>query len=142
MNEVKKRTGIWLDYKEAFVIPLFDEMEGQPAIRHIVAEIDMGATKGGIAPKVPYGPQGGVSEREMLDRRKHQEKIYFEKILKEIDPVTDELFIFGPAEAKLGLKKIMEQIKHYRPAVLEVRTSDKLTRNQMVAEVRKFFTER
>ena len=142
MTEVKKRTGIWLDYKEAFVIPLFDEMEGKPVIRHIESEIDTGVAKGGIAPKVPYGPQGGVSEREMLDRRKHQEKVYFEKILKEIDPVTDELFIFGPAEAKLGLKKAIDQIKHYHPVIVELRTSNKLTRNQMVAEVRKFFTER
>jgi hypothetical protein len=139
-TDVKKRTGIWLDFREAYLIPLFDEIEGAPAIRHIESEIDTGATKGGIAPKVPYGAQGGVSEREMLDRRHHQEKHYFERILEAIDPATDELFFFGPAEAKLGLKKVIDQIKHYHPVVLEVRTTDKMTTNQMVAAVRQFFS--
>lgn len=139
-NEVKKRTGIWLDFKEAYLIPLFDEIDGAPAIRHIESEIDTGATKGGIAPKTPYGAQGGVSEREMLERRHHQEKGYFERILEAIDPTTDELFLFGPAEAKLGLKKAIDHIKHYHPVVLEVRTTDKMTTNQMVAAVRQFFS--
>ena len=141
MADYKKRTGIWLDLREAYIVDLANEKEGQPHLTHILSNIDTGVAKGGSRSKTPYGPQGGISERAVEERRHKEEKNYFESIIKEIDPDTDELFIFGPSGAKYGLKNAMEEIKHFHPKILDVRSADALTKNQIVAEIRKFFVE-
>ena len=49
------------------------------------------------------------------------------------------LYIFGPAEAKVGLEKAMMDDHNFKPIILGVETADSMTQNQMVAEVRAFF---
>lgn len=141
MTNYKKQTGIWLDYKEAYLIS-FDPDKGsdEPVIRHLRSRIEWGVPKGGSRSKTPWGPQGGINERSFMERRQQEEKAYFERIIEAIDPETDELFIFGPAEAKQGLRHAILSIKHFRTAIAGFETADSMTLNQMVARVRDFFT--
>ncbi|MBK6930178.1 MAG: hypothetical protein IPH12_04680 [Saprospirales bacterium] len=142
MTNYKKQIGIWLDYKEAFLVIIDEEKGGAPEVRHILSNIEWGVAKGGSHGKSPWAPQGGINEQAFMARRQKEEKIYFESILREIDPDTCELLIFGPAEAKLGLQRMIGGIKHYRPEVKAVITAGAMTRNQIVAQVRVFFAEK
>jgi hypothetical protein len=136
----KKQSGIWLDFQDAYIINLLGH--DQAEVRHIHSDIHHVATKGGSRSKTPWGPQFSPADHTNLERDKHAEKQYFDDILSEIDKDTDELVIFGPAQAKIGLKKAIEGIKHYHPHIEEILPADYLTENQRVAWVRKFFKER
>lgn len=135
MKQVK--TGIWLDFKDAYIIS-FDENENA-SVQHLHSEVTHPATKGGSRSKTPWGPQFAPPDDTNLERAKHEEHHYFQQILEKIAPETEEIVIFGPAQAKLGLKKEIEHIKHYHPRLRAVLPSDYLTQNEMVALVRDFF---
>ncbi len=70
--------GIWLDSQEATIVKLG---KGEPQVQNIDSEIDMGETKGGSRTSTPWGPQTGVSDNAMLERRKNASKDYFEEIM-------------------------------------------------------------
>lgn len=133
----KKQIGIWLDYREAFVVELREE--DAPVIQHLRSGIEPGVYKGGVRSKTPYGPQVGPNEQRFEEKRHHHEKAYFEKLIDAIDPEADQLIIFGPAEAKFGLQNAIEAIKHYRPQVMSVFPAEAMSENQIVARVKEFF---
>ncbi len=139
MTTNKKQIGIWLDFKEAWVVILEEQENSAPEVRHIQSEIEWGVPKGGSRSKAPWGPHMAVNEQAFLARRKQAEKQYFEAILGAIDPQADELMIFGPAEAKVGLQQLIKNIKHFHPQVKSVHPADSMTQNQIVAAVKDFF---
>lgn len=139
MKNYKKQTGIWLDFREAFLVAFDERNMGEPEFKRLKSHIEWGVAKGGVRSKTPYGPQGGINERSFTDRRHHAEKVYFESIIREINPNTDELVIFGPAEAKYGLQNAIETIKHYHPKIVGVFAAEPMSQNQFMAKVRAFF---
>lgn len=133
----KKQVGIWLDYREAYIVEL---SEGHsPVVKHLRSGIKPGVAKGGVRSKTPYGPQGGPSEQRFEEKRHHQEKAYFEHVIHEIDPEAGQVVIFGPAEAKFGLQNALEAIKHYPAQLMGVFASDSMSENQIVAGVISFY---
>lgn len=133
----KTHTGIWLDYKEAYIVTI-DEY-AQVTTQHLVSEVEHLAVKGGVRSKTPWGPQYSPHDRSTLEREKHAEGHYFEEIIENIHPETDSIVIFGPAEAKIGLKKAIGEIKHYKPELRDVLTAGYLSQNEIVALVRNYF---
>ena len=133
------KTGIWIDFKNAYVIT-FDE-DGTHTLRHLESEVTHPATKGGSRSKTPWGPQFAPPDDTNLERAKHEEHHYFKQVLDLIAPDTEQVVIFGPAQAKLGLKKEIESIKHYGPRLRAVLTADYITQNEMVVLVRDFFLQ-
>lgn len=132
---MKKQTGIWLDFKKAYIINLENK---SAKVLTIESEVEDYHVVGGARSKQPWGPMDKTSESKYLERRKHQSKKYYEA-LKQIVADKEELFVFGPAEAKKGLEKAILEDHNFKPALLGVETADSMTENQMVAEVRSFF---
>ncbi len=132
-----KQIGIWLDFKDCYIVTL--AQEGDALVKHLRSDVEHRATKGGSRSKSPWGPQFSPPDKKDLERDKHAEHHYFQQILEHIAADTDEIVIFGPAQAKLGLKKEIESIKHYHPRLRAVLTSDYLSENEMVALVRDFY---
>ncbi|MBI5917571.1 MAG: hypothetical protein HY842_19555 [Bacteroidetes bacterium] len=137
---MKKQIGIWLDFKEAWLIELHDGKES--GIRKITSNIESSHAKGG-APS--GGRQGGAfvggSEKGHNRRRQQQEVLYFDEIMEAIEH-ADEVYVFGPGEAKDGLlHDIKEHRKQFHSHLRAVETADYLTENQMVAQVKQYFKE-
>ena len=132
---MKKQIGIWLDLKEAEVIELNPKAI---SVKHIVSEIEDFHVVGGSRSKTPWGPMDTVSESKILERRKHQMKIYFDKI-NSLVKHADELYIFGPAETKTALHHSFKQLKGFKPVIVGVESSDSITENQKIAKVKAFF---
>ena len=133
---MKKQTGIWLDFKNAFIITL---KEKSVDVQTIDSDIEDYNVKGGARSKQPWGPMDKTSESKYLERRKQQAKKYYAHIKDRVQD-ADMLYIFGPAEAKVGLEKAMMEDNNFKPKIQAVETADSMTQNQMVAEVRAFFT--
>jgi hypothetical protein len=133
----KQQVGIWIDTQEAYII----RVNGKDAeVATITSDIDTGEIKGGSGTGgTPWGPQINVSENKGLERRKHEQKQYFEEI-KEAIKTVDEVYIFGPAEMKIHLEKALIEDKSFKPDILAVETADSMTHNQRIAKVKDFFT--
>ncbi len=135
---MKKQTGIWLDIRNAWVINLPIEQDGAIVAQHINSGIEEHAAVENTRMDTSWGPHGGNNQRSVEERLHHQEKHYFIDILKHIHPTTEELVIFGPSEAKHGLKKLLES-QHNAPLLMGVEAAGHLTEHQMEAWVRNYF---
>lgn len=132
---MKKKIGIWLDFKEANIIELDKE---DTKVETIFSDIELVHPKGGARSKKPYGPMDKISERTFLERRKMQEKAYYKKLIDAVRE-ADGLFIFGPAEAKDGLVKEIKNSSHFHVNLKGVERADSMTENQKIATVKAFF---
>lgn len=133
----KINTGIWLDFKEAYILTIDENW--QASTQHLMSEVEHHAVKGGTRSKTPWGPQYSPKDRRTLEQDKRSEQQYFEKIISLIDPETESIVISGPAEAKTGLKKAVEGLNHYKPQLLAVLPSDYMTTNEIRAWMIDFF---
>ncbi|MFK7936790.1 MAG: hypothetical protein AB8G22_24970 [Saprospiraceae bacterium] len=131
-----RKTGIWLDQREAFMMTI--SADDSILAKHILSEIEDYHVVGGARAKTAYGSQIAVSERRFLERKKHQADDYFTKIMAAVGD-SDLLYIFGPAEAKVGLKNKIETTTTFKPRLLKVATADIMTEKQRIAQVRKYF---
>ena len=52
----------------------------------------------------------------------------------------DDIFLFGSTSAKDELYNKLKSDKHFADKTIKVKPADHLTENQMVAEVKKFFS--
>jgi hypothetical protein len=132
---MKKKIGIWLDFKEANIIELDKE---DTKVETIFSDIELVHPKGGARSKTPYGPMDKISERTFLERRKMQEKAYYKKLIDAVRE-ADGLFIFGPAEAKDGLVKEIKNSSHFHVNLKGVERADSMTENQKIVTVKAFF---
>lgn len=140
---MNKKTGIWLDLRNAYIIHLPEIMDDdahlEVEVQHLASGIEESAASGGARSKSPWGPQGGDMKRTAQERRHHEEKHFFETILQAIRPHTVELVIFGPSEAKHGLANVINDQTQFQPKLLGIKNADQMTQKQMVAWVREFF---
>lgn len=134
---MNKITGIWLDNERAVVIDFDGSKE---SIYEIKSNIESGTCKGGSGMTVPYGPQGGVSESKKMERRKHQFQQYYDRIIEAIKN-SESIYLFGPAEAKVGLNKCIKNNPQLSHKLQAVETADSMTLNQMIAQVKIFYKE-
>ena len=135
---MKKQTGIWLDLRNAWIINLPVEHDGEIGVQHVASGIEEKAAIENTRMGSHWGPQGGNNQRSVEERLHREEKHYFSDILQHLDPTTDEVVIFGPSEAKHGLNNLITS-QHHAPKVMAVEAADQMTQHQMKAWVRKFF---
>ncbi len=133
-----RQTGIWLDYDIANIIHLDD---GVIKIEEIHSKMEHHHIGGGARSRTPWGPMDKTSESKLLARKKAQAANFFELIKKSISD-SDEIYISGPAEAKVGLSNYLLETKGPKPNIIGTDTSRYLTLNQKIAKVRSVFNSR
>ncbi|MEO9964224.1 MAG: hypothetical protein ABJF11_00455 [Reichenbachiella sp.] len=127
--------GMWLDQQEALIIRADDE---NPIMTKLPSKIENFHPTGGARSKTLWGPRDVISEKAYLNRKKQQSKEFYDSILSEIGEATD-LLILGPAEAKTGLLKMIKSSKNLTLNSLNSESCDKLTDNQLIAKINKYF---
>ena len=127
------KIGIWLDQKQAFLIRM---EEGKANILNIESLIEDYHVVGGARSKTPWGPMDNVSESKVLERRKSQLKDYFKRIIQHLKD-CEELYLFGPGQTKDKLFKAIQEDTTLKITHLQAEPADKMTQNQMVAQVKK-----
>ena len=132
---MKKQLGIWMDFRTAEIIPR-PNVPAEPVL--IASDIEEVQPGGGSRSRVPYGPMDKKSDKKILERRKNQIHHYFEKIMEEIED-ADEIFLFGPGEAKSLFLQYIRELKNFKPYILSIITEGKMTDNQKNAYVRSFY---
>ena len=133
-----KKTGIWLDTNEAIIVEIIN---GKESFFRIPSNIEHFRVTGGSGTRLKGGPQDVVQDSKFLERKKHQTKRYFKKIINRVKD-TDVLMLFGPADTNEILKKEIEIFhKELAKKVVLVKKADSMTLNQTRALVRDSFME-
>jgi stalled ribosome rescue protein Dom34 len=132
---MEDKIGIWIDKRNAHLIRLKEEGSVFETIPSSIEEFHV---VGGHRSKTAWGPVDTVKEKSYVAREKQQKKKFFDSIAKSIGDIK-YVYIFGPAMTKMELKKFLEDKHGIAPEILMAETADSMTKNQMVAEVRKAF---
>ena len=133
---MKRCVGLWIDHKNAIIVTLRSE---KATTKIIKCDIERHVQpSGGGRSSTPYGPQDVVSESKWEGRYKHHFDRYYSDVIDFIRD-ADAIYIFGPASAKEELKKAIEKDKNLATRIVGVEPADKMTKNQIVAKVRKYF---
>jgi len=131
-----KNTGIWIDSREARIVFL----EG--------SKIQVNTIYSGAERKPKF--EGETSKRTVrgfagFDYKSSQEshyreelKRYYRSVINAIDG-SDNVYIFGPAEAKINFEKEIRKDQRLSDSVLKVDSCDVLTRNQLIEKVSQFY---
>lgn len=135
-QDMKTQTGIWLDSNKAYIIQLQEGAEA--SLESIESGVEHYNIHGGYGGKDKFLAQDARSERGLMQRKKQQMKRYFETIIEKVQS-SEELLIFGPAEAKTGLEKVLAERKDLNKQKRTIETADSMTQNQMVDRVKRFF---
>ena len=127
--------GLWIDHKQAFLIWL-DRKKVEVIPSNLEPRIH---SSGGARIGGRYN-QNLDSELKHDDHYNIQLSRYYERVIKIIHN-ADSIFIMGPGEAKLELKNAIKNRKDMIKKLLKIETADKMTKNQMVARVKEFFSK-
>ena len=126
---MKIDAGLWIDHRDAVII-ILDEKGEQ--IKRIKSNMEKHIRFSGGAQE--------DSEEDIRDRRftNHLNKYYDEVI----DSIRDanSVLVFGPGEAKVELKKRLENEK-IKNLIVDIQTVDKMTEHQIAAKVRQYFQQ-
>ena len=134
---MKRQTGIWIDTSKAIIVTL--EGGKDEKISEIDSDVenrvyhDREGNKGTFS-----GVHHGSSETK-FDNRKKQEIDFFIKSVLDYVKSADELFVFGPAGTKIKLEQKIQDEKLFANKLKAVETADKMTLNEIVAKVKKFY---
>ena len=132
-----KQIGIWLDKRNAIIVELNGSKE---IVRHIVSEVDEGNIRGGSRSSSPHGPQDVISEKHVLEKRKHQLKKYYNALINNVKN-ADELLIMGPAYTKNAFFQEISSNEDLGKKKVFLEIADSMTVPQLKAKVRSYFNK-
>ena len=125
--------GLWIDHKQAYVISDKDGiLEVIPSHLEPPAHYSGGTQLGGRM------NHKADMEYRKSDRFKQQLKKYYQQVISTLKD-ANSIFIMGPGEAKIEFEKAIRKYKSLQKRILKVETTDKMTKNQMIAYVRNFY---
>ena len=135
-NEVKC-IGVWMDHTQAWLI-----IPGEPAgnMKQILSSFQ-GRLR--VQGEEPDGTRLSNYRSTNNEHHKHQQEreelqSFFRDVAADLESYTD-LLLFGPTTAATEFSHYLSGLKAFQKKNISVRTTDKLTPNQMVETVRKFF---
>ena len=128
---MKKKTGLWIDHREAVIVKLTDKGEQITRIKSD-AEKQIRVSGG--------SRQDGLQTTEAVRDKKLDTQLgqYFDDIVALIRD-AELIQIFGPGEAKNELVKRLEK-DGLKERIVDIETVDNMTDNQVAAKVRERFS--
>ena len=130
-----RNVGLWIDHKQAYAIWYKD---GRVDV--IPSQIEPPAHSSGGTQLGGKLNQKGDVELHHNDRFKLQLHKYYQQVMSALKN-ADLIFIMGPGQAKIEFEKTMNKNKSLQNRIRKVETADKMTKNQMIAYVKKFYQD-
>jgi hypothetical protein len=124
---MKTDAGLWIDHKKAVIVMINEKGEETKVIE---SDMEKHVRFSGGAQK--------NSEEDISDRKfSNHLNNYYDEVIECINN-ADSVLMFGPGEAKIELKKRLEN-KEIKKHIVNIETVDKMTDNQIAAKVRQYF---
>lgn len=137
---MKKRVGVYMDYQKAYLIL---EDNKKFFISEIIESAYQEEKEEGEVSDTTFWGKGGIrasnNENRKNQKEKNRLKEYYHQLQQKLEEY-DEILLLGPSKAKDELKNFLLKSKHYQGKHIVVKSADKLTDNQKIAEVRSYFS--
>lgn len=134
-----KNTGIWIDTQEARIVALGN---GRIHVKVIFSGVSRKLRIAGEKSKKATLGSTGFDFKSSQQRQFQEElKKYYNSVAEHVRD-SDNLYISGPADAKIQLEKTLKNSGMDRPNILAVENSDNVTDKQLIANIHDFFSER
>lgn len=134
---MKTRVGLWIDHRKAVVVAL-TEKGGEMGL--VLSRVERQLRRTGDS------PLRGRCEPESVPAEDVRQKMFTGHLNMYYGAVAASLrdagsiYIFGPGEAKLELKKHLKKI-NMGDRIMGMESADKMTDRQIAAKVRQYFAE-
>lgn len=123
-----KQAGVWMDHRGAVLIFTGNNSERTERMESGVEKHERVAGLSAVD-----APEDDHRDRHFAG---HLDK-YYDEVIRRLG-VAEEVFLFGPGEAKGELQKRMVD-KGFGARIVSVETADKMTEPQIAAKVREYF---
>lgn len=135
---MEKLVGIWIDTKKAIIVTL--EGQNEVEIKEIESDVENRIYHNKESDQGNFsGKYHNDNETKFDNRINEQMDTYLEAVLNYVKG-SDSLYVFGPAEAKIKMEKLIHDEKALGKIKLKaVETADSMTLNQVVAQVKDFY---
>ena len=131
-----KFVGIWIDHGKAVLVSVEGEAE---KVTEILSNVEGHVRLKGGSPSVSgYGHQDVTSESQRENRYNQRLRRYYRSVIDALRNAK-AIFIFGPGEAKMELRREILKSKELATKLVGTQTTDKMTDNQIRARVRDLF---
>lgn len=130
-----RNIGLWIDHKQTYLI--WSDSKNVEVIPSKVQPRER--FTGGVRIGGRYN-QNLDSELRHNAHYENQLSKYYERVISTIR-TADSILVIGPGEAKREFEKALRKNKRLHKKLIKVETTDKMTKSQMVAFVRRFFSE-
>ena len=131
-----RKIGVWIDQKEANIITLSrDTAYSKTIYSDVETRIRIEGEKKQFG---RFGDQYLVDEKGKENRVKEYTQKYLLRVLKELSK-ADEILLFGPAQTKFKLEKLISEIPEMVIKLKDIKTSENMTHNQKSAYVRDYY---
>jgi hypothetical protein len=131
-----RQVGIWIDQKEAHIITF---SQGAVYSKTIYSDVETRIRDEGEKKQFGrFASQYLVDEKGVKNRIQEYTQRYLLSILKELKN-ADEIMLFGPAQTKGKLEKIILKDPEVAIKLKDVKVSKKMTHNQKIAYVKDFY---
>ena len=133
---MKKEVGLWIDHRRAVLVINLDQEE---VIKEITSNIGKHVRYSG-ASNARGGDLHNDTTEDGRDRRSDDRlKRYYDEVILYLRD-ANSILILGPGEAKAELQKRLEHHK-LGDRITAIKPADKMTDEQLAAEVRQHFRE-
>jgi hypothetical protein len=134
-----RKVGIWIDQKEANLITLTkNAIHSKTIYSDVETRI---RTEGETKQFGRFGDQYLVDEKGKENRVKEYTQKYMLRIVKELSK-ADEIFLFGPAQMKIKLEKLIAGLPELAVKLKDTQTAENMTHNQKLAYVKNFYKDK
>jgi hypothetical protein len=140
MKKIKppeRKTGIWLDQENAFIIQITGMDE--PAVRKIRSNVESRIRYKGEGKVFARSGNSYISDEEKKQhRQRNQRQMFFKEIVRLVHG-DDYLYVFGPGRAREGLINTLEKVPLLKAKVTALEAADKMTAEQAKAATMHYF---
>jgi hypothetical protein len=135
---MEKQVGIWIDSKKAIIVTLDGQKEEK--ITEIDSEVENSVHHNKEGAKGTFSGSHHSDSETKFDNRKKEQIDYFLKSVMLYVKGSDYLYLFGPGDIKIKLEQKIHDDKSLGKINLKaVETSDSMTLNEIVAQVKDFY---
>jgi hypothetical protein len=135
----KKPIGVWLDHSKAHLISISNGSAHIETIESPHQRLER--IEGQGSDHTRFRGTAFSNNEDRKQNKERQEKIAYYKSIMSALSEYKYILLFGPTNAKVELFHQISEDKNFADKLISVENADKLTKNQMVAYVKKFFGE-
>lgn len=134
-----RRIGVWIDHSKAL---MYDPQNGEERIETVHSgQESQDRFRGEHGDGTRLGNFRSTDNEHHKNRREENIiKNYYKDLANKLE-AYDEIYLFGPGQARKELQNLLSEDKHFTTKSINSEAADHLSENQLRAQIRKHFSD-